>query len=291
MSTDGKTPVCLVTGASGGIGQMIATRAAGAGFHVILTGRDPERTALAGRAAATAGSAETVVADLSDQAGVRKLADRVLDRHQRLDVLVNNAGMIRSGRALSPDGVELTWAVNYLAPFLLTYLLLDRLEAAPRARVVNVTSAVQGFGELDFGDLQFERRPYRAMAAYSQSKLALVMFTVELAARVAESGIEVNAVHPGGARTGLARDLDSRDLNLLSRAIDPLMSVLNSSTERAAAAPAHLAITGAGTTGKYFGGYLLNRMPPRPGRANPLTKDPAARRRLWEISLDMTDLA
>lgn len=284
---DKEAPVCLVTGASSGIGRVIAVEMAKAGFRVVVTGRDPERTAETAR---LAGGAESVVADLADLAEVRELADHMTRNHTRLDVLVNNAAMIRSGRAVSRDGYELTWAVNYLAPFLLTNRLLDLLKAGAPARIVNVTSAVQGFGKLDFDDLQFERRDYAPMGAYAQSKLALVMFSFELAKRLEGAGVTANAIHPGGARTSLGRDIDPSDLGLLSKLIDPLIKVLTPATERTAKAPLYLATGPTGVTGEYFGGYLYNPLPPRPGRANRLAKDLAARERLWNLSLKMTGL-
>jgi len=177
------------------------------------------------------------------------------------------------------DGFEVTWAVNYLAPFLLTHLLLDRV-----SRVVNVTSAAQGFGRLDLDDLQFERRRYGGgMAAYAQAKLALLMFTTELGQRLEGTGTTVNCVHPGGARTELGRDLGPG-----AKLMIPLMWLLNTTPERAAEAPVYLA-TAPELTG-VTGGYFLNRRPPRPGRPNRLAADAEARRRLWQLSLRMTGL-
>jgi NAD(P)-dependent dehydrogenase (short-subunit alcohol dehydrogenase family) len=279
MADEKGTPVCLVTGASSGIGRAIAARMAGAGFRVIVSGRDPERLAATARDVASTGAdVDTVMADLSEQAGVRDLAKQVLDRHDRLDVLINNAGMTRTTRRVTEDGFELTWAVNYLAPVLLTHLLLDRA-----SRVVNVTSAAQGFGRLDFDDLQFERRRYAGMAAYAQAKLALLMFTVELGQRLKGTGTTVNCVHPGGARTNLGRDLGPS-----AKLMAPLMWLLSTSPGRAAEAPVHLATAPelAGVTGSYF----RNGRPPRPGRPNRLAADTDARRRLWQLSLHMTGL-
>lgn len=198
--------VCLVTGASSGIGRETALALARMGATVVMHGRDPDRAAAAAdavRKASPRGDVKLVVADLSSQAEVRRLAAEVLDSHDSLHVLVNNAGVIRTRRELTADGLEQTFALNHLAYFLLTELLLDRLRESAPARVVNVSSAAHARAPLDFDDLQNERR-FGGMSVYGQSKLANVLFTYELARRLEGSGVTANCLHPGfvGTRFG-----------------------------------------------------------------------------------------
>ena len=173
------------------------------GATVVLHGRDPARCQAAAAAVARDGAAvDWLVADLGDQLQVRRLATELQERHARLDVLVNNAGATFPRRAVTPEGVERTLAVNHLAPFLLTSLLLDLLRASAPARVVNVASVAHGHGRLDLDDLAMEHG-YRPFAAYSRSKLANVLFTRELARRLEGTGVTANAVHPGLVRSAL----------------------------------------------------------------------------------------
>jgi retinol dehydrogenase 14 len=175
----------LITGASGGIGRATALGLAALGAHLALTGRDAGRTEDAARAirAAGGGQVDVFVADLSAQSQVRRLAGQVLQRLPRIDVLVNNAGGFWNTRHVTADGLEHTFALNHLAPFLLTSLLLGRLTHGPPARVVTVASNAQALGRIEFEDLQAERS-YSGARAYNQSKLANVMFTYELARRL-----------------------------------------------------------------------------------------------------------
>ncbi|MDT0342634.1 SDR family NAD(P)-dependent oxidoreductase [Streptomyces litchfieldiae] len=290
-TTHGEAPVCLVTGATKGIGRATAAGLARAGAHVIVAGRSQERTADTVRQLASATGSdrlEGVVGDLSVQSEVRSLAAQVMARHDRLDVLINNAGMGGTHRVLSPDCVESVWAVNHLAPFLLTGLLLDLLRAGAPSRVVTVTSALQGCARLDLDDPEFTRRPYRPLAAYAQAKLAQVVFTLELAERLRGTGVTVNCVHPGLARTGIARQFGTR--GAVGRGMR-LRDLLSSGPDRAARAPIHLATAPdlAGVTGEYF--VNRKRGTPRPGRVNRVARDVGARRRLWDMSAEMTGLA
>jgi len=192
--------VSMVTGATTGIGLATASGLAAAGHHVILGARSRERGEAARRAVADATGSdrlEVAVADLSVQAEVRRLAADVARAHDRLDVLVNNAGGLNARRSETADGIETTWAVNHLAPFLLTSLLTELLVAGAPARVVTVSSDAHAGATLDLDDPEFRRRRYRAMAAYGQSKLANVLFTTELARRLDGAGVTANALHPG----------------------------------------------------------------------------------------------
>src|SRR6266851_2329738 len=198
----------LVTGGTGGIGRATATGLAALGARVGITGRDQARTeaAAAGIRAATGSQAvDAFAADMSAQAGVRRLAAQVAGTYPRLDVLVNNVGGFWAHRHLTADGLERTFALNHLAPFLLTGLLLDRLTASAPARVVTVSSGAHASGRIDFDDLQGERN-YSGRRAYGQSKLANVMFTYELARRLEGSGVTAAVLHPGVVRTSFGAE-------------------------------------------------------------------------------------
>jgi retinol dehydrogenase 12 len=190
----------VITGASSGIGRAAAIELASQGATVVPVGRDPKRTASIARKV----GAEPVQADFSSLDEVRALADLLLERHERIDVLVNNAGLVSGRRTLTADGIELTMAVNHFAPFLLTNLLLDRLEESAPARVVTTASDAHRGGLLDTSDLNGDRR-WSAWSAYGTSKLANVLFTRALARRLEGTGIVANCLHPGVIRTSLGR--------------------------------------------------------------------------------------
>ncbi len=198
-----KGKVCVVTGATAGIGEVTARELARMGADVIVVGRSAERCAatLARiRTETGATTVESLVADLSSQADVRRLAGRILDRCPRLDVLVNNAGGMTLDRRETVNGIELTLALNHLSYFLLTDLLLPAIKAASPARIVNVASDAHHRGKIDFDDLQFRRR-YSGWKAYQQSKVGNILFTYELARRLEGSGVTANTLHPGFVRT------------------------------------------------------------------------------------------
>jgi NAD(P)-dependent dehydrogenase (short-subunit alcohol dehydrogenase family) len=192
----------LVTGGSGGIGKATAVGLATMGAHLAITSRDHARAEGAAREirAAGGGEVDVFVADLSSQAEVRRLAEEVLHRLSRIDVLVNNVGGYWNTRHVTVDGLERTFAVNHLAPFLLTNLLLDQLKQSAPARVVTASSHAHAMGRIDFDDLQGERS-YSGARAYNQSKLANVLFTYELARRLRANSVTANALHPGVVRT------------------------------------------------------------------------------------------
>jgi retinol dehydrogenase-14 len=190
--------VVVVTGASSGIGAAAAAELAGLGATVVPVGRDRRRL---DKVAAEVGG-EPLQADFASLAQVRRLADELLERHARIDVLVNNAGLVTSRRELTEDGYEKTFAVNHLAPFLLTNLLLERLRASAPARVITTSSGAHGGGRLDFDDLQGERS-WSMMRAYGTSKLANILFTRGLAMRVDAAEVTANSVHPGVINTKL----------------------------------------------------------------------------------------
>jgi NAD(P)-dependent dehydrogenase (short-subunit alcohol dehydrogenase family) len=197
--------VCLITGATSGIGKATAMGLANMGASVVMVGRDRDRgeAALADIKEKSANaSVDLMLADVSSQEQIRRLADDFKEAYPRLDVLINNAGVIRSERITTADGLETTFAVNHLAYSLLTNLLLDVLKASAPSRIVNVASGEQRNGTIDFDDLQGEKG-YKGAKAYSQSKLATVLFTYELARRLEGTGVTANCLHPGVVGTNL----------------------------------------------------------------------------------------
>ncbi|MBN1812656.1 MAG: SDR family oxidoreductase [Anaerolineae bacterium] len=244
--------VCLVTGATSGIGQATAHALARLGATVVVAGRSPEKSAAT--VAQIKGlcddpNADCLLADLSSQAAIRQLAQQFKDRYQRLDVLVNNAGAVFMQRQESVDGIEMTFALNHLGYFLLTNLLLDVLQASAPARIVNTSSELHKKAHLDFDDLQNARR-YRGMNAYHQSKLANVLFTYELARRLEGTGVTANALNPGLVATNLG--MNNRGLSpLMKRLVDRMMGI---SPEEGAQTGIYLATSPQveGVTGKYF---------------------------------------
>ena len=267
----------LVTGGTGGIGEATATGLAALGARVGITGRDQARTeaAAAGiRAGPGSPAVDAFAADMSVQAGVRRLADQVADTYPRLDVLVNNVGGFWAHRHLTADGLERTFALNHLAPFLLTSLLLDRLTASAPARIVTVSSGAHAGGCIDFGDLQGER-DYSGQRAYGQSKLANVMFTYELARRLEGTGVTATVCHPGVVRTSFGAEDQAAHMAGMIRVARLFMKT----PAQGALTPVYLASSPQveGVTGQYY----ANRKPTTSGKA---AYDTTAAARLWQAS-------
>lgn len=262
----------LITGATDGIGKLTALQLARQGAHVLVHGRNEDKLArvLSELKEASANpNLEGFRADLSSLAEVRGLAENVLSKHPELDILINNAGVGTAESGLSRDGYELRFAVNYLAPFLLTHLLLPALKKAAPARIVNVSSI--GQHPIDFDDVMLEKG-YDGVRAYCQSKLALIMFTIDLADRLKADRITVNSLHPG---TYL-------NTNMVRRAgVTPL-----GDAQSGADAEVFLAVSPEleGTTGHYFNQQTE-------ARADAQAYDKKARGRLWELSVQLTGLA
>jgi NAD(P)-dependent dehydrogenase (short-subunit alcohol dehydrogenase family) len=278
-----KGRVCLVTGATSGIGKATAQALAGMGATVAVVGRNQEKTqAVVDEIKRTTGNTDidSVVADLSIQQQVRVLAESILARYPRLHILVNNAGAINRTRSLSADGIEMTFAVNHLAYFLLTNLLLDRLKADAPARIVNVSSDAHKGAMIPFGDLANERR-YRGFKVYGQSKLANILFTYELARRLEGSGVTANCLHPGVIATGFGHN-DGGLLSLGLRLAVPFLK----KPEQGAETSIYLASSPEveGMSGQYF-------VDKKPIKSAPASYDEEAARRLWDISSEMTGLA
>jgi len=292
MTVDMHNKVVLVTGATGGIGKETAKALARAGATVILSGRDAGRLAAAvtdvrSDPADTAGSVEGLAMDLASLQSVRAAAAELLERWDRLDVLINNAGVILSGRQLSPEGYELTLATNHLGHFLLTDLLLDRLKASAPSRIVNVSStAHRGARSMGFDDLHSEKS-YSAMGAYNRSKLANVLFTRELARRLEGSGVSAFAVHPGVVRTGWGKGGDTRGgLNLflalaLPIQISPKMGA--AASVYAATQPSLEADSGAFFQRLVFGNFG----PVHKAQTSSAGQDDAGAAHLWDLSEEM----
>ena len=276
-----KGTVCVVTGATSGIGKAAATALARLGATVVLVGRDRGRTeaAAAEIAPVSASPPRAEFADLASLEQVRGLAGR-LDGLERIDVLINNAGLVLGERRITPDGLEHVFALNHLAPFLLTSLLLPKLTASAPARVVTVTSDAHSAARLDLSDPNLEHG-WDSWRSYANSKLANILFTRELARRLDGTGVTANCAHPGVVRTGFGRE--SRPLLKLGITIArPFML----SPERGADTIVYLASSPdvAGQTG----GYYIKRQRREPSAA---ARDDAAARELWELSEKLTGLA
>jgi len=264
------------------IGRATALRLATMSAHLAITGRDRGRTERAAREvrAAGGGQVDVFVADLSSQWEVRRLADEVLQSLSRIDVLVNNVGGYWNTRHVTADGLERTFAVNHLAPFLLTNLLLDRLRQSAPARVVTVSSNAQAMGRIDFHDLQGERS-YSGARAYNQSKLANVLFTYELARRLQATSVTANALHPGVVNTSFGAEDPGGAQRLFVPFIRPFMKA----PAQGAATSIHLASAPdlEQVTGRYFAKS-------RPKRSSKRSYDEAAGARLWQVSADLVGL-
>ncbi len=276
----GKT--VLVTGGSSGIGRATAHGLSLLGAQVAITGRDDRRTHDVARHISSASGApvHAFAADLSSQAEVRRLAGEVLQALPRIDVLVNNAGGYWSTRHVTADGYERTFALNHLAPFLLTHLLLDRMARGPAARVVNVASGAQAAGRIDFDDLQ-AAHGYSGSRAYNQSKLAIVLFTYELARRLAGTRVTANALHPGIVSTAFGAEDPGRAQRLLV----PLMRPFMKSPAQGAATSVHCASAPEldGVSGAYFAGSRLKKSSER-------SLDEPTAARLWQVSAALVGL-
>jgi retinol dehydrogenase 14 len=278
---NGKT--VLITGATNGIGKAAALAFARQGAHVVLTARDPKRgqaTLEEIKAATGNPNLELYIADLSKQADVRKLAAEFSAQHQTLDVLLNNAGGVFDTRLTTADGLEMTFALNHLAYFLLTNLLLETLKRTPNARIVNVSSSAQGIGKLNFEDLQSTK--FSSFAAYSMSKLANVVFTYSLAKRLEGTGVTVNALHPGNVATGFGDNSKSG----VMRFIYSVIKRFSITPEGGADTAVYLASSPdvAGKTGGYYEKRALKR-------SNPVSYEAAMQDRLWLESAKLTGLS
>ena len=275
--------ICMVTGANSGIGKATALALAQMGATVVMVCRDRARGEET-RSEITTKSRNNAVdllqADLSSQQSIRQLVEHFKQRYTHLHVLINNAGAAFTGRRETVDGLEMTFAVNYLAPFLLTNLLLDVLKASAPARIVNVSSASHKSGYIQMDDLQGEKHN-RSMRAYPQSKLAIVLFTYELARRLQGTGVTANCLDPGFVATNIGQTGASLPVRLLIK----LIGSFGTSPEKGAKTSIYLASSPEveGVTGKYFVKSL-------PKRSAAISYDESLQRQLWEQSAKLVNL-
>jgi retinol dehydrogenase-12 len=274
--------VILITGGTSGIGEVTARSLARMGATTVLVGRNPERTnatVQSIRAATLNVKVDAFIADLSSQAQVRSLAEDFKKRYDRLDVLINNAGAVFFKREVSADGMEMTLALNHISYFLLTNLLLDVLKASKPARIVNVSSESHRGARLNFSDLEYQHG-YAAMKAYGQSKLANISFTYGLAAMQDDSGLTVNALHPGFVATNFGRSNGG-----IFKSIFKVVHLAAITPEEGALTSIYLASSPEveGVTGKYF---IKSQSVP----SSHVSYDMDAARHLWDWSLEKTGL-
>lgn len=275
----GKT--CIVTGANSGIGKETALGLARMGARVVLVCRNAEK----GKAAledirreSGSSALDLLIADMSSQASVRALAEQILKKYSRLDVLINNAGAAVRARTLSADGIETTVAANHLGAALLTILLLDLLKAGTPSRIINVSSEAQRRARLDMSDLQFERRKYNSFYAYGQSKLLMNAFTFELARRLEGTGVTANCLHPGVVATNIW----GADPPLIFKLIIALVKPFMLNSKEGAEVSLYLASSPdvAQVSGKYF-------VKSKPAESSPLSQDPQIAAEIWQWTTKM----
>jgi len=275
--------IVIVTGANTGIGKVTARELARKGATVVMVARNQIRgeAAVAEVKAATGSKLVHLLnGDMSSQASIRALAAEFRARFDRLDVLVNNAGATHGQRSESPDGIEMTFALNHLGYFLLTHLLLDLLKASAPARIICVASEAHRFGTINLDDPEFKRRPYREWPAYSQSKLANIMFTYELARRLEGTNVTVNALHPGTVRTEFF-DRMTGIMKVFAAVLGPFLIT----PDQGAATTIFLASSPEieGVSGKYFEKQ-------RPRASSAASMDRQVAQRLWAISEELTGI-
>src|SRR5437588_9398273 len=276
--------ICMVTGANSGIGKATALELAQMGATVVMVCRDRARGEEAKREITTKSrnnAVDLLQADLSSQQSIRQLVGNFQHHYTHLHVLINNAGAAFPGRRRETvDGLEMTFAVNYLAPFLLTNLLLDVLTASAPARIVNVSSDAQASGYIQMDDLQAEKL-YRPMRTYPQSKLAMVLFTYELARRLQGTGVTANCLHPGFVATNFAQS----DVRPAVRFLVKLIGSFGASPQEGAKTSIYLASSPdvEGVTGTYF-------VKSMPRRSASISYDESLQRQLWEQSAKLVNV-
>lgn len=279
--------ICMVTGATSGIGEVTARALAQRGATVIVVGRNPEKSAtIVNQLKQRTGNpaVEFMLADLSSQKEIRQLVQQFKGQYQRLDVLVNNAGAWITRRQESVDGIEMTFALNHLGYFLLTNLLLDTLKASAPARIINVSSYGHKHAHMNFDDLQAKQR-YNGLQVYRQSKLANVLFTYELARQLEGTGVTVNAVNPGLVATRFGFNNFGFISNGVTNLLIHLYGLVWTNAEQGAQTTIYLATSSEveGITGKYFEKR-------KAVQSSPASYDEATARQLWQISAEMTGL-
>ncbi|GEM45730.1 SDR family oxidoreductase [Deinococcus cellulosilyticus] len=272
----GKTVV--ITGATGGIGKVTAQALSHMGAKVVVLARDAARGKDAIKSLSK--DCELYIGDLASQDDLRRICSEIKSKHEKIDVLVNNAGAIFSERLESPDGIEMTIALNHLSYFILSTLLLDPLMKAEQGRIVNVSSAAHQMGYVDFTDFQYQERRYNAVRAYNDTKLMNVLFTYELARRLKGTSVTCNCLHPGAVKTGFGKDAGGL-LGKLFKIFRPIMVT----PEQGARTSIYLASSPevADISGKYF----VNAAP---AKSSVRSYDEGLAARLWYTSKELTGL-
>jgi len=282
MTMQGK--ICLITGGTNGIGKSTAQELARMGATVVIVGRNAQKTSQVVeeiRAASGNNTVDSLLADLSSQQEVRRLASDFKSKYSQLHVLLNNAGGTFTTRQLSVDGIEMTFALNHLAYFLLTNLLLDTIKASTPARIINVSSGAHSGGKIDFDNLQGERS-YSSFGPYGNSKLANILFTTELARRLEGTGVTGNALHPGFTSTGFGKN----NPGFLMKIMGAVVPLIARSPEKGAETSIYLASSPEvqSITGKYFVDCKVTQPAPQ-------ATDSAVAKKLWDVSAEMVHLA
>ncbi len=276
--------VCLVTGATSGIGEVTAKALAARGAQVILVGRNQlkaDKTVQQIQSETGSNSVQYLLADFADLQQIHDLVSSFKSQYSRLDVLINNAGAYFNSRRQTAYGVEMTFLVNHLAPFLLTNLLLDMIKASPAARIINVSSDAHQYGSMDFADLEYKRR-YFGMKAYARSKLANILFTYELARRLEGSAVTVNALHPGH----IATDIWRTNFSLIGPLLKWIMGFFAITPEEGAKTSIYLASSPEveGLTGQY---YIKQEVV----QSSPMSYDQNLACQLWRVSEQLSGQA
>jgi NAD(P)-dependent dehydrogenase (short-subunit alcohol dehydrogenase family) len=276
--------ICLITGANSGIGKATTLALAEMGATVVMVCRNRAKGEEVQQEIKTKSGNDAIdllIADLSSQASIHQLADTFKQRYQHLHVLINNAGVYMLQRRETVDGLEMTFAINQLAPFLLTNLLLDVLKASAPARIINVSSDAHFGGAINFDDLQSSKNYSIGGRVYGQSKLANVLFTYELARRLQGTGVTANCLHPGFVKTNIAQ----ADVSPILRTIAQLIFIAGITPEEGAKTSVYLASSPEveGVTGKYFTKGI-------PVRSKDISYDEPLQKRMWDISASLVKL-
>jgi NAD(P)-dependent dehydrogenase (short-subunit alcohol dehydrogenase family) len=280
-NSNGTTRIAIVTGASSGIGLHTVLGLVRVGMRVVMVGRDRVRTEAARRFVREHSGSDGIdilLADFSRLGEVRRLAGEILSAHDRIDLLVNNAGLMSRRYRFSFDGFELTFAVNHLAPFLLTYLLLDRLKASAPARIINVASEAHRGHRLNFSDVA-RPQDWGTLKAYGRSKLCNILFTRELATRLDGSGVVATCLHPGVVATAIGQRGGLTEL--VWRMMKPFMKSPENGAETS------LFLATVSDPQPFHGGYVIGKTL---ARADPAALDGSVARRLWDESSRLTGL-
>jgi len=276
--------ICLVTGGTNGIGKATAHTLAQMGATVVIVGRDAQKAAQVSKEIQAVSGNQNVdwlLADLSSQQDIQRLVTEFKSKYSQLHVLINNAGGAFMTRQLSVDGIEMTFALNHLAYFLVTNLLLDTIKASAPSRIINVSSDAHSSGKIEFDNLQGERS-YSGIGPYGNSKLANILFTIELARRLEGIGVTVNALHPGLVRTGFGKN----NPGFLMKIMGVVIPLIARSPEKGAETSIYLASSPVvqNITGKYFVDCKVTQPTPQ-------ATESAVAKKLWDASAEMVHLA